>query len=280
MTTITVTQFAKAKLDEYLGEEPDDTIVRLLVEQDGKYGLSLDQRADGDVAIEASGTDASFVVEPAFATAVDGLKVDYLDQGASSGFSLTGGSAKPAAPESVVLRTEETPNPDARKFVLGISLGKESHTWNDAAGDDTPDYVKGVFAIEGVASVFQLDRFVSVTRTGPEVEWSDLEPKLTEILNTIQPPQVAAKEAYDKGDEGLEARVSRFIASNVAPFLQQDGGDIELVGFEGGTVQVKLHGACGTCPSAIATLHMGVERRLKEEFPGEVTALERVGAPA
>ena len=208
-----------------------------------------------------------------------GLKVDYLAQGASSGFSLTGGSAKPDAPKTIVLRTEETPNPDARKFVLGIPLGKESRTWNDAEGDDTPDYVKGVFEIEGVASVFQLDRFVSVTRTGPEFEWSDLEPKLTEILNTLKPPAVEAKGAYDESDESLEARVARFISVNVAPFLQQDGGDIELVGFEGGTVKVKLHGACGTCPSAIATLHMGVERRLKEEFPNEVTALERVGAP-
>lgn len=276
MSTITLTTLAKEKLGEYLSEEPDDTIVRLLVEQNGKYGLSLDQRVDGDVPIEAEGSDAPFVVEAAFAGAVDGLRIDYLEQGAASGFSLTGGSPATPAAQAIVLRTEETPNPDARKFVLGVALGKESRTWNDASGDETPDYVTGLFEIDGVASVFQLDRFVTVTRSTSEFEWSDLELKLTAVLETIKPPAVAAKSAYNEDDQSLDARVARFISANVAPFLQQDGGDIELVGFEGGTVKVRLHGACGTCPSSVATLHMGVERRLKEEFPGEVTGLERV----
>ena len=75
------------------------------------------------------------------------------------------------------------------------------------------------------------------------------------------------------------ARLENFIDSDVRPFLQQDGGDIELKGVEDGIVMVNLHGACGTCPSSIMTLQFGVERRLKEVFPTEIKGLQLVGSP-
>jgi Fe-S cluster biogenesis protein NfuA len=53
-------------------------------------------------------------------------------------------------------------------------------------------------------------------------------------------------------------------------FLQQDGGDVELVDVENGVVKVKLIGACAGCPGAQMTLTMGIEKKLKEEVP-EVT---------
>lgn len=57
------------------------------------------------------------------------------------------------------------------------------------------------------------------------------------------------------------------ILNELRPALQADGGDIELVGVNGGVVKVRLKGACGTCPSSLITLKMGVEARLKEELP-------------
>jgi len=58
-------------------------------------------------------------------------------------------------------------------------------------------------------------------------------------------------------------------------FLQQDGGDIELVDVVGGVVKVKLKGACGCCPMSQMTLKNGVERALKEEVP-EIVSVESV----
>jgi Fe-S cluster biogenesis protein NfuA len=77
----------------------------------------------------------------------------------------------------------------------------------------------------------------------------------------------------------LLQKLENFIDSDVRPFLQQDGGDIELKGVEDGIVLVNLHGACGTCPSSIMTLQFGVERRLKEVFPTEVKGLQLVNSP-
>ncbi len=57
----------------------------------------------------------------------------------------------------------------------------------------------------------------------------------------------------------------------IRPAVQADGGDIELVNVSSeGVVQIRFHGACHGCPSSHMTLHMGIERSLREKVP-EVT---------
>ncbi|MBN2461822.1 MAG: NifU family protein [Candidatus Cloacimonetes bacterium] len=61
--------------------------------------------------------------------------------------------------------------------------------------------------------------------------------------------------------------VKRLI-DKVRPALQADGGDCELVQVRAdNVVEVKLKGACGSCPMATLTLKAGIERVLKEEIP-------------
>ena len=55
--------------------------------------------------------------------------------------------------------------------------------------------------------------------------------------------------------------------SEIRPFLQADGGNIELVDVQEGIVKVKLVGACGSCPMSQMTLKRGVEARLKAQIP-------------
>ncbi|HNS14400.1 MAG TPA: NifU family protein [Syntrophorhabdaceae bacterium] len=59
----------------------------------------------------------------------------------------------------------------------------------------------------------------------------------------------------------------RAAIEKVRPFLQRDGGDIELIDVQDGIVKVRLQGACGSCPMSKMTLKMGVEKQLKEEIP-------------
>jgi Fe-S cluster biogenesis protein NfuA len=63
-------------------------------------------------------------------------------------------------------------------------------------------------------------------------------------------------------DEVLE------VLDKLRPFLQRDGGDVELVDVEEGVVKLKLMGACGSCPSSTITLKAGIERALVEEVDG------------
>jgi Fe-S cluster biogenesis protein NfuA len=62
----------------------------------------------------------------------------------------------------------------------------------------------------------------------------------------------------------------------VRPYLQADGGDVELVRVtEDGFVEVKLTGSCLTCPMSRMTLRAGVERRLLKDIP-EIRRVEQV----
>lgn len=58
------------------------------------------------------------------------------------------------------------------------------------------------------------------------------------------------------------------VIDKLRPFLQRDGGDVELVSVEDGIVKVRLMGACGSCPSSTITLKAGIERALLEEVEG------------
>ncbi len=67
------------------------------------------------------------------------------------------------------------------------------------------------------------------------------------------------------------------VIGTIRPMLQNDGGDIELVGVdEDKTVRVRLQGACSGCPGAAMTLKMGVERLLQQKLPEvkEVVAVD------
>jgi len=72
----------------------------------------------------------------------------------------------------------------------------------------------------------------------------------------------------------MQEQVSAVI-DGIRPLLQADGGDIELVGVEGGVVKVRLRGACAGCPGAQMTLKMAVERRIKAKVP-QVERVESV----
>ena len=64
--------------------------------------------------------------------------------------------------------------------------------------------------------------------------------------------------------------------NSVRPYLQKDGGDIELVRVrDDGFVEVRLIGACLLCPMAMLTLRAGVERKVLLDVP-EIKRLERV----
>lgn len=66
------------------------------------------------------------------------------------------------------------------------------------------------------------------------------------------------------------------VLGKVRPFLQRDGGDVELVEVsDDGIVKVKLTGACSGCPGATMTLKNAIEETLKQEVP-EVKSVEQV----
>ena len=68
-------------------------------------------------------------------------------------------------------------------------------------------------------------------------------------------------------DEALIAKVKETLDA-FRPQLNADGGDMEFINIdEENKVHLRLTGACGSCPMAVMTLMMGIERYLKETCP-------------
>ncbi|MBW3627876.1 MAG: NifU family protein [Gemmatimonadetes bacterium] len=63
----------------------------------------------------------------------------------------------------------------------------------------------------------------------------------------------------------------------IRPALQSDGGDVEFVDFtpEDGILQLRLVGACGSCPISWTTVKHGIERRVRASIP-EVSEVRAV----
>ena len=55
--------------------------------------------------------------------------------------------------------------------------------------------------------------------------------------------------------------------TEIRPFLNSDGGDIELVAVEDNIVKVRLTGACVACSVNQMTLKSGVEMTIKKYVP-------------
>ncbi|KAK4476832.1 hypothetical protein RD792_015992, partial [Penstemon davidsonii] len=73
----------------------------------------------------------------------------------------------------------------------------------------------------------------------------------------------------------LTAENVESVLDEVRPYLIADGGNVALHEIDGNIVKLKLQGACGSCPSSVTTMKLGIERRLMEKIP-EVVSVESI----
>jgi Fe-S cluster biogenesis protein NfuA len=59
------------------------------------------------------------------------------------------------------------------------------------------------------------------------------------------------------------------VLESIRPALHSDGGDVEFIDYDAddGIVQLRLVGACGSCPVSMLTLKQGIERRIMMAVP-------------
>jgi Scaffold protein Nfu/NifU N terminal len=94
------------------------------------------------------------------------------------------------------VRPTPTPNPDAMKFTLDISLPERLLA---KRGDDIDDpFTRALLAVDGVASVFGVNDFVTVTRLDG-ADWDPIVCAVEEAAATYLPscPGVPSTEAVE-----------------------------------------------------------------------------------
>lgn len=67
-------------------------------------------------------------------------------------------------------------------------------------------------------------------------------------------------------EENLQEKVEQALES-IRPFLNGDGGDIELVEIKDNVVYVRLLGNCSGCHISTSTMKLGVENTVKQYAP-------------
>ena len=67
------------------------------------------------------------------------------------------------------------------------------------------------------------------------------------------------------------------VLESIRTAIQADGGDVEFVNFdkENGVVQLRLLGACESCPISMRTLKEGIEKRMRQRVAA-VTEVQAV----
>ena len=64
----------------------------------------------------------------------------------------------------------------------------------------------------------------------------------------------------------LETRVVGAL-EEVRPYLRSHGGNVELLGVEGGVARLRLQGSCDGCPSSSMTLKLAIEEAIQKAAP-------------
>lgn len=186
-----------------------------------------------------------------------------------------------------MLYTEQTPNPEALKYVTNrmIYRGIADFKDKDLAAAWSP-MANSLMELPYVKSVYFNNNYVTVTKEF-NYEWGDIMLKLKEFVKSyVENDGEVIKEGFAEYAASLEAansatqfagedgeiarKIKDLIDTYVKPAVEGDGGNIEFKAFDKGVVYVQMQGSCSGCPSSTVTLKSGIEGMLKRMVP-EVT---------
>lgn len=161
-----------------------------------------------------------------------------------------------------------TPNPHALKFILNEKLlNLETRQYHDKESAQSDPFAKGIFEIDGVVSVFYMDKFVTIEKSA-EKNWGQIQRPFINFLKTFDKNVIPAEQEISVSDEEsneLLKQINILLDQKVRPALAGDGGGLEVLGLDGYTVKIRYQGACGSCPSSISGTLMAIEGLLKRD---------------
>lgn len=190
------------------------------------------------------------------------------------------------------IQTEDTPNPQAMKFLPGqdvLGAGKLGMDFPSRQSAGRSSLARALFEIDGVDGVYLGSDFVTVTKAD-DAHWMHIKAAALGVIadhlasgapvldegGEAQKPATPLED-YEGEDREIVEQIIEIIDTRVRPAVAQDGGDIVFKHWEPrtGVVFLSLHGSCSGCPSSTMTLKSGIENMLKHYVP-EVARVEAV----
>lgn len=185
----------------------------------------------------------------------------------------------------ITVRAEYTPNPNSLKFISSETIYPYSNSLSylniEEAKNAGNKLAERLFAIEGTKKVFIMTNFVTIDKE-EHINWKDIHLEIKEIIKSSLDDMAKWAEEnkpeepeIQEGEGDSRARIEA-VLNKIRPALVADGGNIEFVDLIDKDARLRMVGACGTCPSSMMTMKMGVERALVSEVPDLVETVTQV----
>lgn len=176
------------------------------------------------------------------------------------------------------IRIQSTPNPNARKYVLSKDL-KESDRITFKNSEECPHVplASALFDISHVKQVHFFENILTISQSGGG-EWSTIDQKVQDVLHEMiedhdvnfQDPIEVMREKRRANMDPELLRIDNILDHTIRPALQADGGDIELVEFDGVILSVRYMGACGDCPSSMYGTLEAIKNTIRHEYRPDI----------
>ncbi|MEK6553826.1 MAG: NifU family protein, partial [Bdellovibrionota bacterium] len=181
--------------------------------------------------------------------------------------------------DDVLIRAQDTPNPNAIKFIVNYSLkdvGNATFTSPEQAA--SLPLVKSIFDLPGVEQVYLFQNTLTVTHTD-ELPSDIIKDQITAILKTrlavhradfMSHEESTMKPKVDRSTLSPEIQqIEDILDRTIRPGLQSDGGDVEIVEFQDNQLKIVYQGACGGCPSSMMGTLDAIQSILRNEMQNE-----------
>ncbi len=177
---------------------------------------------------------------------------------------------------------EETPNPNAVKFILreAVSNGV-ARQYGSAEQAENDELAKSLFDVGHVVSVFYMDRMITIEKD-EEGDWDELLPALAVPIRAAEAVTASAAAAAAAvggpiaavtSDDPRLLKINEILDEKVRPALMGDGGYLEVLGLSDHTLSIRYQGACGSCPSSLTGTLMAIEGMLKQEVDPDLEVI-------
>lgn len=173
----------------------------------------------------------------------------------------------------IKIKTQPTPNPNALKFITSVTVisrdRKSYDTFEDCMGNPL---AQALFRVENVTQIHFFENVITVTQNG-QSDWPDLQTKITDLIieklpthdpNFLDLIQESSSSAPPLPPELSE--INKILDRTIRPYLQGDGGDLEVLELKDHMLWVRYEGACGSCPSSTLGTLQAIESILREEY--------------
>jgi Fe-S cluster biogenesis protein NfuA len=185
----------------------------------------------------------------------------------------------PIATEDILIRAQDTPNPNAIKFIINYALkAKGNATFTSKEQCAGLPLAASMFDVPGVEQIYFFQNTLTVTHND-ELPAEVIKEHVKSIIKTrlsVHDPdfesldEQKAKQKPDRSALPPELReVEEILDRTIRPGLQSDGGDIEVVEFKNNELKIMYQGACGGCPSSMMGTLDAIQGILRNELKND-----------